>query len=146
MLQLLLLHTRQVLSKILKDDDEAEEAPSSAEVYVKKMESSDMLKCLDGWEVSEGLHFMEKISLHILYHPSPYFSEKELFRNERNIPANQWSEKWREKLNICHVGSFLAIDRGAAGMFLKKLGIPHKAAGQGVIAVRPIGAAEVIGL
>lgn len=43
------------------------------------------------------------------------------------------------------VGSLLAFDFGAAGIFLKKSAVPHNHAGQKVFVGRPIGAREVVG-
>lgn len=58
-----------------------------------------------------------------------YFGAEELFKKAKNLPASQWSGKWRARLNKYDAGSVLVDDCRAAGIFLKKSVITHKGAG-----------------
>lgn len=99
---------------------------SSEKLYIKEVEAIEVGKFLVVWEVQKGYPPMQMFLPIILYHLSTYFHEKELFETARNVPANQWSGKWRMRLNIYNVSSLLAIDFGTAGIFLKNPAINQK--------------------
>lgn len=74
-LQLILLHARQMLSKN-SDIDGKEGVPPSANVYVMVVEAIEMRIRLEEREVPEGLLHMHKFIPHILYHLSIFWRRK----------------------------------------------------------------------
>lgn len=77
MLQLILLYARHVLSEIV-DIGSGEEISSSAKLYLKAMEVSEVQKRLVMPQVLEGLLPMQTLPPHVLHHLSIYYGEEGL--------------------------------------------------------------------
>lgn len=83
---------------------------------------------------------MQTFLSYFLYHLSTHFDEQELSYLARNCSANQWSGKWRARLNTYDFSSPLAVDCGAADIVLKNSAILFKDTEKGVFCGRLMGA------
>lgn len=108
------------------------------------METIELHRRLDLFEVIEELPSMKTFSPHILYNLSAHIDSKELLQRARNIPANQLIGKRRARLNMYNVGSQLGGDCGTTGNFLKMSAITHNNAERTVFPWHPRGARKVI--
>lgn len=85
-LQLILLFGEILLSKELNIDGE-EQVPSSAEMYMKAVESMEVRRRLRVWEVPEGIRPIQTFLPHILYHLTTYSGKEKLLRKAKNVTA-----------------------------------------------------------
>lgn len=126
----------------MSDIDGEREVCSSAEVYVKGVVVIERRNRLDVSRIPEEIY-----RKHIFHHNpilSSYFGGEDLFRKARNTPGNQWSGKYRARLNIHDVRSLLTVSREAAVIFLKKSITRNRLAGQGLFPVCPIDTGVII--
>lgn len=98
----LLCVKRRVLSKALDNDGE-EKAYCSITVYFKAVRKIDLKRSLNVWQVSEMLPPIQMLPPQILYDPRTQRVEEELLRKLMNIPENQWSREWLERLSMYDV-------------------------------------------
>lgn len=89
-LELILLYAPPAVSQKLDFDGE-EKVCSSAEIHGKAVVEIEGKRCLDVWDVPEGLSSMPTFPSPIQYYHSTSFGAEMLFQKARSNPANQQS-------------------------------------------------------
>lgn len=87
------------------DNNGDEHASSFAEVCVKAVEVIEVQEHQDESDGPEVFPRMETFPQHILFHLSTYSGKNKLYTKAKKIPAIQWSEKQRARLDMNYVTS-----------------------------------------
>lgn len=141
-LLLILLYPHQLLTK-QSDIDEEEQVCSFAEMYVKVVEAMEVRKCLDVWEVPEGLLSRQKLLLHITYHLGMTFGEEKLLQKTQCF-SKPVELKIGARLNMYDICTLLAGNCGAASTVAMRSTTPPKDAAQDVSNGCAMGAGEIV--